>query len=356
MNVYTELLEALNKGKKAVVITTYENKNNTLYKNSIILSEEAILAKDVSNLNIENPHAISACLEYGSLEFFQNQETDKATLMEPYFPEPKLIVFGGGHIAKPLVEFASKVGFHITVIDDRPTFANSSRFPEAEKVICESFEKSFDLIDLNQSSFVVIITRGHRHDMLCLKQTLKYETSYVGMIGSKRRTKIAKEQLSDEGYSQEHINKINAPIGLDIDAVSPEEIAISIVAQLISYRRRKKVIPGSTLPQKVNNPEFDHVVIKELAQPINKPKAIVTIISTKGSVPRKAGAKMIVYGDGKILGSIGGGCSEGEVITIARGIIKTGGYIVHDVDMTGYIAEDEGMVCGGIMKVLIESI
>jgi xanthine dehydrogenase accessory factor len=223
-------------------------------------------------------------------------------------------------------------------------------------VICDSFENFFRNVSINDSTYVVIVTRGHRHDMLCLKETLNRNTAYAGMIGSKRRVKIVKEELQREGYSEETINRLNAPIGLEINAVTPEEIAISITAQLVSYVRSKKVIDINVVPQKVNYPDFDRALIEELSKGIDEPKAVVTIVSTKGSVPRKSGAKMIVYPDGRIIGSIGGGCSEGEVIIIARDIIRDGGYKLHEVDMTDDVAEDEGMVCGGIMNVVIERV
>jgi xanthine dehydrogenase accessory factor len=356
MNVYTELINILNTGRKAATITTFENRNVTLYKNITLISEEELISKDISSSNMTNFDKVSSSLESGTLQFIENTETQTATLIEPYFPEPRLIIFGGGHIARPLVEFASRVGFHITLIDDRPSFANAARFPSAEKVICESFEKSFQQLEFNKASYVVIITRGHRHDMLCLKEALKYETAYLGMIGSKRRTNIIKQELFEDGYSQTSIDNINAPIGLDIAAVSPEEIAISIVAQLISYRRGNSKAKDGLSPKKTNHPEFDPIVINELAKETAEPKALVTIVATKGSVPRKAGAKMLVYSDGRTLGSIGGGCSEGEVIILARYIIKNGGYLIHHIDMTGEVAEDEGMVCGGVMTVLIEAI
>lgn len=345
-NIYKNLLNILNNGKKAVMITTsnYNGENNGYSRNEILLTEDDLYTK-LMNLEEDLRKRALNVLETGKLEFINNQ--DKGTvIIEPYFPEPKLIVLGGGHISKPLVEFASKVGFSVTVIDDRLSFANPNRFPDAENVICESFETCFEMLNINKSSFVVIVTRGHRHDMLCLKQTLKYDTGYVGMIGSKRRIKITREQLLNEGYSKEQLDKVNAPIGLDINAVSPEEIAISILAQLISYKRSKKV----------NYLEFDSSIIEELSKDINEPRAMATIVLTKGSVPRRAGAKMIVYPDGRIVGSIGGGCSEGEVINTARDIIRNGGYKVQKVDMTGSVAEDEGMVCGGIMEVLIEKI
>lgn len=353
-NVYRNLLNTLNIGEKAVIITKVgQNKSE---KNSFVESFLFDSGKDDDNksVNLEKSLIEKAqeSIKTGNLQLVKSPD-GSLILLEPYFPEPQLIVLGGGHIAKPLVEFAAKVGFQVTVVDDRLSFANAGRFPLAEKVICESFEKCFKVLNLNNSSFVVIVTRGHKHDMFCLKETLKYNTAYVGMIGSKRRINIVNEQLLSEGYNQEKIQKVNAPIGVEIDAVTPEEIAVSILAQVISFRRKKKSTTDKSYVR-ANWPEFDRIVIDELAKGTKQPKAIVTVISTKGSVPRKAGAKMVVFPDGRTLGSIGGGCSEGEVIHTARDIIKGGGYQIQNVDMTGYIAEEEGMVCGGIMEVFIE--
>ena len=190
--------------------------------------------------------------------------------------------------------------------------------------------------------------------MHCLKEVLKYNTAYVGMIGSKRRVKAAMDQLINEGYSKESLDKVCSPIGLDIGAVTPEEIAFSIIAQVIKYRRLNNPIKDITKRSKSTWPDFEEDVLMELCKEDDSSKAIVTIVSTKGSVPRKAGAKMLVYPSGKIFGSIGGGCSEGEVINNARYLLQTGGYQFQTVDMTGDVAEDEGMVCGGIMNVIIE--
>jgi xanthine dehydrogenase accessory factor len=356
MNVdtYKNLLDEVDAGKNAVIITILSTKNceNNL-QNKNLYTEENLNAHiyDLDDLLYQKA---KYSLETGILQFVETSENEKY-LIEPYFPEPRLIILGGGHIAKPLAEFASKAGFSVTVIDDRPSFANRMRFPTAKKVICESFDHCFDLINLNKSAYVVIVTRGHRHDMDCLRQVLNHNTAYVGMIGSKRRVKGVMEQMISEGYPKDELNKVSAPIGLDIGAVTPEEIAFSIMAEVISYRRLGDIKNVITKPTKTNWPEFDHDVLLDLCKEEDSPKAIITIISTKGSVPRNAGAKMLVWPYGKILGSIGGGCSEGEVINTARDLLKSGGYQLQTIDMTGTIAEDEGMVCGGIMDVIIES-
>jgi xanthine dehydrogenase accessory factor len=271
--------------------------------------------------------------------------------MEPFIPKPRLIVFGGGHIAKPLSEFASRVGFAVTVIDDRPSFANSSRFPEAEKVICEDFEKSFNLINLRKFDYVVIITRGHRYDGVVLREVLKHDLSYVGMIGSKRRVKGMMGELLNEGFSKDKLDLVNSPIGIDIGAITPDEIAISIISQLISYKNKGSV---NKYGESFSLPEFDIEVAEKVFEKSSMPKALLTILSSKGSVPRKAGAKMVAYLDGRTVGSIGGGCSEAGVVTKAREIMLDKGFLIEHVDMTGDAAEAEGMVCGGIMEVLVE--
>lgn len=355
-NVYKSLLHETNNGKKSVIVTKlcsrdYESISS---RNKTIFTEESLYNENCKNsLNeIVNKMARYA-LETGNLQYVKVSE-EEAYLIEPCFPEPHLIILGGGHIAKPLAEFGSKAGFLVTVVDDRPSFANRERFPSAEKVICESFDKCFDLLNINESCFVVIVTRGHRHDMDCLRQVLNYNTAYTGMIGSKRRVRSVMEQMLEEGYPEEKIDGVNAPIGLDIGAITPEEIAFSIISQVISFRRLYDKTLDRKRKDKVNWPEFDRDVLEELSKEEASPKAIITIVATKGSVPRKAGAKMLVWPFGKILGSIGGGCSEGAVINSARDIIRNKGYMMQRIDMTADIAEEEGMVCGGIMDVVIE--
>ncbi|MCQ2501850.1 MAG: XdhC family protein, partial [Lachnospiraceae bacterium] len=177
------------------------------------------------------------------------------------------------------------------------------------------------------------------------------EPGYLGMIGSRRRVAIVKEGLVEEGYSAEALGRLHSPIGLDIGGITPPEIAISILAEIIGAKRK-----GHASKSLRNQSDLDYSVVERLAAEKDVPKAVMTVISAKGSVPRGAGAKMIVYPDGSLLGSIGGGCSEAAVLTIARQMIGTGTDRLEHVDLTGEAAEDEGMVCGGIMDVLIQDV
>ncbi|MBS3994687.1 MAG: XdhC family protein [Alkaliphilus sp.] len=349
-NLYKLLLSNINSGNQCAMLTylDFHGERNGFISNKVLLTNEDILKK-----SIPLPHdiydSISLSLETGRLQII-NLDLNKSILIEPFIPQPRLIVFGGGHIAKPLSEFASRVGFSVIVIDDRPFFADPARFPEA-KVICENFEKSFEAINLRKSDYVVIITRGHRHDGVVLREVLNHDLSYVGMIGSKRRVSCMREELTEEGFCVNKLNSVHAPIGLDIGAITPDEIAISIVAQLINCKNKDiHTESGKTFIF----PEFDLSVAQKLYEKSQIPKALITILSTKGSVPRKAGAKMVASYDGQTVGSIGGGCSEAGVISKAREMMLSEGFFIEHIDMTGEVAESEGMVCGGVMEVLVE--
>lgn len=350
-NIYKTLLDKVNGGNKCIMLTYLDSKGsrNGSISDKIVLTEEDIEKKSYS-LSDDVYDKISLSFDTGKPQMADIRE-NSSILVEPFLPKPRLIIFGGGHVSKPLSEFASRVGFSVNIIDDRPFFANTSRFPEADAVICEAFEKSFDIINLRKSDFVVIVTRGHRYDGMILQEVLKQDLSYIGMIGSNRKVRGMKEELINEGFSKERLDSICAPIGIEINSITPDEIAISIVAQLISYKNKAHFNKSG---EKFNFPEFDMEVAQKISEDPSMPKALLTILSSKGSVPRKAGAKMVAYYDGRTIGSIGGGCSEAGVITKARDLMLDKGFLIEHVDLTGDVAETEGMACGGTMEVLVE--
>jgi xanthine dehydrogenase accessory factor len=152
-------------------------------------------------------------------------------------PELNLVVCGAGHIAIPLSRFARSVGFRVTVLDDREDFAHPSRFPGCD-VIAAEFSPTLRDLKLNHSSFVVVITRGHEHDVDCLMEILKKETAYIGLIGSRRRVRFVLEILEKQGIPKMRLKEVFTPIGTPIGAESPEEIALSIIAELVCVRRK----------------------------------------------------------------------------------------------------------------------
>lgn len=172
------------------------------------------------------------------LENISYKDAVVTVFLEPVLPEPEILILGGGHVGQQVAAAARIAGYRITVIDDRPDFANPVLFPGAERVICDSFSTALQRVKITTMTFIVIVTRGHRYDYDCLKSVIRSPAAYIGMIGSRRRIKGVKELLKGEGISSSDLDRIHAPIGLDIGAETPAEIAISIMAEIIRVYRR----------------------------------------------------------------------------------------------------------------------
>jgi xanthine dehydrogenase accessory factor len=178
------------------------------------------------NLN-NNPKYDTGLVCGGTLEVF----------IEPVLPPALLYIFGAGHVAYSLYKVAATAGFEVTVIDDRESYANQERFPEAREVIADDFDAVTARLTLPEGSYIVIVTRGHRDDMRVLRWAVNMRARYLGMIGSKRKTISIYKELEKEGIPAEKFANVHAPIGLEIGAVTPEEIAVAIVAEMIAERR-----------------------------------------------------------------------------------------------------------------------
>jgi xanthine dehydrogenase accessory factor len=157
-------------------------------------------------------------------------------LLEPVFCEPTVYIFGGGHVSEQIAPLAKKVHFKVVVMDDREMFANRERFPEADEVIVSEFERCFERLNIDESSYVVIVTRGHLYDGIVLGQALESNARYIGMIGSRKKIATLYQSLIGKGIAKELLGRVHAPIGIDINSETPEEIAVSIVAELIKVR------------------------------------------------------------------------------------------------------------------------
>jgi xanthine dehydrogenase accessory factor len=188
--------------------------------NKKILSEGGVLLKEMK------PKVLVLSTENRKMEI----------LLEPVFSEPTVYVFGGGHVSEQLAPLAKRVHFKVVVIDDREMFANRERFPEVDEIIVSEFEKCFNQLNINDSSYIVIVTRGHLYDGFVLEQAVRTNARYIGMIGSKKKIKTLYQNLMKKGISKEELKRVHAPIGLDINSETPEEIAVSIVAELIKVR------------------------------------------------------------------------------------------------------------------------
>ena len=153
-------------------------------------------------------------------------------------PKEEVLIFGAGHIAICVSKLAKMVGFKVAIIDDREEFANKDRFPEADEIVTEDIERALTHIKITPSTYIIIVTRGHLQDQEVLASVIKSKAAYLGMIGSRKKNATIFQQLTEKGIFQEELNKVHAPIGIDIKAQTPEEIAISIIAEIIQVRRK----------------------------------------------------------------------------------------------------------------------
>jgi xanthine dehydrogenase accessory factor len=157
--------------------------------------------------------------------------------VEPVLPVPHAYIFGAGHISKSLSKVATLAGFATVVVDNRDTFANRDRFPEAQAVHAEEYEDVFPKLPINETSYLIIVTRGHRDDMRVLELAIATPARYIAMIGSKRKVLNVIRELEKKGLPREAFERIHAPMGLAIGAITPEEIAVSVTAEMIAVRR-----------------------------------------------------------------------------------------------------------------------
>jgi xanthine dehydrogenase accessory factor len=362
-NIYRQILDVLHEGERAVVLSRYDGGKITkqLQYDEEKLAKKFSWASEAGGGEKAESGAATGEMPAGAIAGGVSpvftRDGDALSLLEFYSPRPRLLILGGGHIALALSTMGALLDFDVVVFDDRPIFANRERFPAAYDVICDSFANVMERLKIRKSDYVVIVTRGHQHDTLCLRGVLSgVLPHYIGMIGSRRRVTIVRKQLEAEGFPPEDIAKVYSPIGLRIGGVTPQEISISILAEIVQHRRVGPAwenSPGGTAVQ--GAPVSDAALVEWLADEKNSADALITVVETHGSTPREAGAKMAVSYDGSFVGTIGGGCAEAGVMQDARLVIRNGGYSVKTVDLTDS-AEEDGMVCGGSMTILIESL
>ncbi|WP_288302425.1 XdhC family protein [Anaerotignum lactatifermentans] len=262
--------------------------------------------------------------------------------VEHFGMSPRLVILGGGHISLSLVKLGKLLGFHVTVVDDRGEFANLQRFPEADCVLCGDFAQVFEEIPDLPANYYVVVTRGHQADEQCVRQILRRKYAYVGMIGSKNKVAKTKEALYKSGFRPAEVEAIHAPIGLKIGAVTPEEIAVCIAAEII---QEKNKVPVETI---------EDAVLDALCEDTGSTMAL--IVAKSGSAPREAGARMVVKDNEILAGTIGGGAVEHAAMIYGSQMPKH--HIQKDVQEFVLRKEEGaklGMVCGGSNLVYFES-
>ena len=257
-------------------------------------------------------------------------EADASEIRAEWFrPQPRLVICGGGHVAREVAALAAHLDFRVTVLDDREDLVTRERFPTAERVICDSYENLENYLE--PDACYVVVTPDHKADLLCVSKILPTRYAYLGMIGSKKKVAATFENLRRAGFAEEQIGTIFAPIGLPIGAVTPAEIAFSILAQVIQEKNRSHAASADRSLLEV------------------KEGGILCIITDKrGSAPRGVGSMMFV-GEDKTLGSIGGGEPEYLAIRHAKECrsVTTKEYVLNNRGANGL-----DMICGGTIRVL----
>lgn len=284
---------------------------------------------------------------------FLELEAEGVTYVRRFAPAERLILLGGGNVSQALCPYAADLGFDVTVVDDRPDYANAGLFPSASHIICDDFARAADELSIGSTDYVAVLTRGHRYDAMCLRSILKGPfPGYLGMIGSKRRVAGLFQTLENEGFKRADLDRIHAPIGLPIAALTVREIAVSIAAELIFEKR--KDTPRHSGTTVLTEDGINLLLLNKLAFD-ETPGVLMTVLETEGSTPVKSGAMMIADSEFRTIGTIGGGCSEHSVLVEARKLIGTCESKVMRINM-GEDTAEEGMACGGQMKVLIQGL
>ena len=254
MDVYEELVRLRSLGQKCAIATIVEVRGSIpSYESAKILVRE-----DGSMIGTIGGGCVEAEVWTAAREVIETEKPRRLTfnlgqdaaydnglicggqldvLVEPVLPIPHAFIFGAGHISKGLSKIATLAGFATVVVDNRDSFANAERFPEAAAVHAAEYEEIFPSLAINENSYVIIVTRGHRDDMRILKLVIGTPARYIAMIGSKRKVIGVIRELEKEGIAPAVFQRIHAPMGLDIGAVTPEEIAIAVTAEMIAVRR-----------------------------------------------------------------------------------------------------------------------
>ena len=259
----------------------------------------------------------------------QNEQDVSLIRKEWFSPQPTLFICGGGHVAKEVAALAKHLDFAVTVMDDREDLANRERFPTAERVICDSYDNLKNYLEAD--ACYVVVTPDHKADLQCVSTILPTQYRYLGMIGSKRKVAATFENLRKTGFSEAQIQSVFAPIGLSIGAVTPAEIAFSILGQIIQEKNKHHAASAD----------------KELLT-VTEPGMLCVITEKHGSAPRGVGSMMFI-GKDRMLGSIGGGEPEYRAIRHAR---KNPGFSIQEYALNRAAANGLDMICGGTIRVM----
>ena len=259
---------------------------------------------------------------------------------------PQLVVCGGGHVAAAVVQLAKLLGLTVLAMDDREEYAQQLRLAGADKVLCLPFDKALAQVPDGAETYFVVVTRAHAFDVDCLKVILKKPAAYVGMMGSRGRAALVRRQLLEAGIDAERVEALYAPIGLSIGSQTAEEIALSILAQIVSIKNARPQTEG-----------FSSALLEAMAQTDDAgQQAVLAVIAARhGSTPREIGAKMLVRTDGSIVGSVGGGIMEHRTILAAQEMLTGAAPAYQRLHFSADGKNDDAAIaaCGGSMEIVL---
>ena len=241
LDIGAEVLEAYEGGDAvalATVVNVPEGATNLGAKLLLRLDGSVAGSLGSSQLDEKATAVAERVAQVGAVEGFTEEETE--VFVEGFTTPPTLVMVGGGHVGKATADLAHTLGYRVFVVDDRPEFANPERFPYAEQTLVTGYEGWSEYLTLNVNSYVVVATRGHRYDDLALESALSTKARYIGLLGSRRKTLMIYQRLLQQGIPLERLQQVRAPIGLDIGALTPEELAVSLMSEIIMARRGGK--------------------------------------------------------------------------------------------------------------------
>jgi xanthine dehydrogenase accessory factor len=256
-DIFEEIVKIRSEGGSAALVTVIKTKGSTPREkgSKMLIRSDGTIAGSIGGGSLEATicrEAANVIKEANPKVLHFNLTEEEAAgdgmlcggtmdvFIEPIVSEPTLCIFGAGHISLSICKIAKIVGFKVIVIDDRAEFANKNRFPEADEIVAEDFSEVFLKLKINRSAYIVIVTRGHKFDEKVLEWAVNTEADYIGMIGSKKKKEDIFSNLQSRGTSKQLLEDVHAPIGLDIHAETPEEIAVSIMAEIIKVRRKRE--------------------------------------------------------------------------------------------------------------------
>jgi len=236
--------ESVLKEEKAALATVVKSEGWPLLEAKMLVTAQGQTLSTLGDASLEAQvtRECLAAIENGQhktvqLTLEENPQASVELFIEVAVPRPSLLIVGAGHVGQSLAQTGKLVGFQVVVLDDRPDFANVERFPEADEIIVADFIETLRDYPITDANYIVLVTRGHRYDEQSLREILNSSAAYIGMIGSRRRVATVLRHLAEEGYPPERLQQIYSPIGLDIGAETPEEIALSIMAEIVKVRR-----------------------------------------------------------------------------------------------------------------------